>query len=128
MFNKKKKFFKQKIEAVQKTIWDLEFKVAKSGQVREGIRQDRDRAKEHLNILEARLKNKLEKEEKAKLEAEKTKFEDDVKRYEAQMQMIDAEINGVKAEGSNPGQAGILDTLASLAELKQMYHQHIKTL
>ena len=38
--------------------------------------------------------------------------------------MLDNEINGVPAEGENPGQNGLLDTLRSYAELKNMNKEY----
>lgn len=122
MFNAKKKFFKRKIKAVTCQIWDLEFKVEKSLQVREGVRQDRDRMNDAKNKVEAALKAK------PKDEALLKEFEgivDTIKRYELQMKMIDNEINGVKAEGENPGQNGIMETIDSLAELRRMLKDYV---
>lgn len=122
LFNRKYRFFSQKIKAVQYSLWDLEFKVAKSHQVREGVRQDRDRAVEGLaNInkaLEADPKNE-------KILADKATFEDNVKRYEAQMGMIDAQINGANGDETHEPVIGIMEQMKSYAELREMYKTHL---
>ena len=111
----KKQFFKNKEKQVQYSIWELEFKIKKSRDIREEVRQQRDVAVETLAVLE-----KEEKKDEARLAKQK----DDISRYERQMQMLDNEINGVPAEGENPGQNGLLDTLRSYAELKNMYKEY----
>lgn len=123
----KKQFFKDKITNVTYNIWDLEFKVAKSRQVREGVRQDRDRAIETVASLEARLKTE-KKEEAEKTKAEIAATQDNVKRYEAQMLMIDKQINGFSGTENEEPVIGILEQLKSLAELREMYKSHIASL
>jgi hypothetical protein len=44
------------------------------------------------------------------------------------MKMIDDQINGRKATNEDPGEQGIMDTLASLAELKVMYKDYASKL
>lgn len=127
--NEKYRFFYAKIGAVQKSIWDLDFKIEKSRQVREGVRQDRDRAIESLNMINTRLKAEdISPEEKEKLEQDLAIYTDNVSRYERQMKMIDGQIQGVPAQGENPGEQGILETIASYAELKAMYKHYLKNL
>lgn len=127
IFNRKYRYFRSKVNDVTASIWDLEFKIAKSRQVREGVRQDRDRALEAVNQITLRIEGTKDKDAVKKLEEEKAKFEDNAKRYEAQMRMIDEQVNGVPAEGENPGQQGLLETLASLTELRSMYRDYAKT-
>lgn len=126
MFNQKKKFFKNKLKQIQYSIWDLEFKVNKSRQVREGIRQDRDRMVESIQKVEAAIKAETDKTKKKELEDQLTVFKDNQVRFESQMKMIDNEINGVVASQENPGQQGILETIQGLSELKRMVKDHIK--
>jgi len=129
MFNPKKKFFKEKIKQVTMTIWELEFKVEKSRQVREGIRQDRDRAIESILQIETLLKNPDNApEQKEQGEKSLALFKDQASRFEAQIKMIDDQINGIPAEGENPGQQGILETIHGLVELKGMYKEYVKSL
>ena len=127
--SRKYRFFYRIVLAVQYSMWDLDFKISKSRQVREGVRQDRDRAIENLNHLETALKNpEIAKEMKERMEEDQKAHAENVARYERQMKMIDDEITGVKAEGDNPGQQGMLETLESYAELKGMYKQFLTTI
>ena len=131
--NKKYRFFKAKIGEVNKTIWELDFKIAKSRQIREGVRQDRDRAVENkLHIVE-RLKNEKDKEKIKELEVEVAKNEENVKRYEAQMKMIDDQIQGADQQSPSdeypdgiPAVVGILEKIKSFTELKLMYQEYLK--
>lgn len=124
IFNKKYKYFKSKFEQVQREIWNLDFKIAKSRQVREGIRQDRDHALNSLNAIETALKEKKTPE----LEKDKASLEDNVKRYEAQMKMIDEQIEGGFVSDENPAGIGIKEQMKSLAELRNMYEDYLKKL
>lgn len=130
LFSRKYRIFYKKFRDTQVAIWEQEFKVAKSRQVREGIRTDRERAIDALAQVSASLEGakqkKQPKETIQSLEKEKTYFAESVKRYEAQMQMIDDQIRGVAASGDNPGQQGINDTIGMLAELREMYRQFLK--
>ncbi len=124
MFNRKKRFFKKKVNDVQASIWEFEFKVSKSRQVREGVRLDRDRAVEAIARVESAIEG-AEKEKKEGLEKEMAYLNDNVRRYEAQMKMIDDQINGIPANGEDPGEQGILETIKGLVELKSMYQDYI---
>lgn len=126
--NRKYRIFAKKIKDVDATIWDFEFKVAKSRQVREGVRQDRDRAVEAALHVGRQLEAKPAGVDLKKLESDKAALEDNAKRYEAQMKMVDEQINGVPAKGVDPGQQGILDTIASLVELREMYKSYLNTI
>lgn len=123
--SKKYRFFAKKVRDVQYNIWDLDFKVAKSRQVREGVRQDRDRCIEAVQNIETKIKEAKEGDDIQKLTAERDGIADNARRFEAQMKMIDDQIQGVPAEGTNPGQQGINDTIRSLAELRNMYREHM---
>lgn len=122
----KKKFFKSKIERVQYETWEIEFKVAKSRQVREGVRQDRDRAIETVRILSERMKNEKNKETKKKLQSEHDTFFENISRYEKQMEMLDNQINGYAGDDIHEPVIGLIEQLASLAELKTMYTDYVK--
>ena len=128
LFNRKYKVFNRKIQDVDVAIWENEFKIQKSRVLREQIRGDRERSLTAAGQIAERIKEVKEKDEKKKLETEQKAHEENAKRYEAQMRMIDEQINGIPANDENPGQAGIVDTLASLAELKQMYKDYLKTI
>lgn len=122
----KYKFFEKKIDAVQKTIWEFDFKVMKSRQVREGVRQDRDRAIEALQKIEAQLKGAPTPE----LEAQKKTMTENISRYESQMQMIDRQIMGyTPPEGTQEEPTvGISEEIGSLSELREMYKSYLTTL
>ena len=123
----KKQFFKEKVEAVTYSMWDLEFKLAKSRQVREGVRQDRDRVAEAVGQVVAKLSNAGKDKAVIKaLEEERDKLLEDQKRYEAQMAMVDKQINGFNGSDTEEPVIGILEQLASLNELKGMYQDFLK--
>lgn len=124
--NRKYRFFARKVKDVTASIWEYEFKVAKSRQVREGVRQDRDRSLEAVAQIQARIGGSTDPEEMKALEMEKAVHEDNAKRYEAQMRMIDEQINGTPVNGEDAGTQGIMDTIAGLAELRLMYQDYLK--
>lgn len=119
----KTQFFKKKIDRVQYETWEVEFKLAKSRQIREGVRQDRDRAIEALGNIETALKTAPEDK---KLLDEQSAFQDNIKRYEAQMEMLDKQVNGFQGDETHEPIIGLIEQLASLAELKSMYKSYIK--
>lgn len=124
LFSKQYWFFKGKINGVQKAIWDIEFKISKSRQVREGVRQDRDRAVEALNQIEARLKGvPSDADEQAKIV-----MADNIKRYEKQMKMVDDQINGKEGNDKEESIIGLLEQIKSYVELKQMYQDYANAL
>lgn len=131
--NKKYRFFVGKIRQVEKSIWELDFKINKSRQVREGVRQDRDRAVENKNHAQINMDKEEDKEKKKELEEQVKLNEDNIKRYEAQMKMIDDQIQGVAKQNPSeeypdgiPAVVGILETIASYSELRKMYREYLK--
>jgi hypothetical protein len=126
ILSKKYRFFLEKRYAVQATIWEMEFKVNKSRQVREGIRLDRDKTVENINQLEATLKVPGKKEEEIKkLESELAMHKSNKERFEKQINMIDAQINGGQQSEDNPAGIGILEQMRSLVELQGMYDDYM---
>lgn len=127
LLSRKYRYFNRKVIDVQNSIWEYEFKVNKSRQIREGIRQDRDRAMETSQQIEVALKAEKKGEKKESLEKELATFIDSVKRYEAQMKMIDAQIQGGEdnRSESNPAGIGVLEQIKSLTELKLMYIDYL---
>ncbi len=121
----KKTFFKRKVLSVTKQIWDYEFKVEKTLQIREGIRQDRDRVLDAKHKLEAALKATPDDKDKI---GEFEKVVDTIKRYEAQMKMLDDQIAGGVPTEDNPAGQGINEIISSLAELRRMYSDYINKL
>lgn len=116
----KYRLFTKKIQGVEVAIAEADFKIAKSRQLREEIRRDRDRSVEAMQQISVALKND-KVENKEALEKDGVATEGNIRRYEAQMKMIDDQISGVPANGENPGEAGIVDTLKSYVELKKMF-------
>lgn len=123
----KKQFFKEKLEGTEKAIWEQEYKIVKAKQLREEVRQDRDRFKEQEAKLTVLLKEAKGKDAQTFSE-ELDKIKVEVKKYEAQMQMVDDQINGIPAQGDNPGEDGILDLMAVLTKRKESLKDYIKSL
>ena len=126
----KRQHFKQKLAGTQKMIWDLEFKVFKTREVREDIRKEYDQMKARIHNLEQQI-TQFPKEkdpaEKARLEDDKVRAEANRDRYERQMKMIDNEIDGLKPSSENPdGATGIMEQIDSLQELKGMLTDWLK--
>lgn len=124
----KYRMFSKKIRDVRTAIEEQKFKIAKSRQIREGVRQDRERVAQAVFNLDEALKNEKDKDRIAKMTEERAANAEAVTRYEKQMQMIDNQINGVPASGDQPGEQGILDTIASLTELLSMYKEYRETI
>ena len=124
----KKQFFKKKLKEIDYATWDLEFKINKSRQVREGVRLDRDRAVEAIARVTVAIEGTKDKEEKKKLQADLQVLEENKARYEAQMKMVDEQIEGVTATEQTPGQTGLLEVVRSHVELKSMVKDYIKEL
>lgn len=125
--SKKYRFFHRKLYQVQASIWETEFKISKSRQVREGVRQDRDRAIEALHQIEARTKGEQDTHKKGELEKEVEAFIANVKRYEAQMKMIDDQIKGAAGDETHEPIVGLMEQLKSYIELKLMYQDFLRT-
>lgn len=128
MFNTKKRFFKEKIDAVTKTIWEMEFKLSKSRQIREGVRLDRDKAMEAINNIVIVLEKENNEDKKEQYKKEKANFEENIKRYEKQMEMLDKQINGFIGDETHEPIVGIIEQIKSYTELRLMYQQHIDSL
>lgn len=125
LFNPKYKFFKDKVTAVTKTIWDAEFKIEKSRQVREGVRQDRDRALEAVGRIDAQIATEKDKANLETLEGNKKQMQEEVARYEAQMKMIDDQVNGAEATKDSDMVIGLMEQVKSLVELREMYKSYL---
>lgn len=129
MFNKKKQYFKRKLDSVVKTIWDLEFKREKTLTIREEIRQEYENQKAKLEVLQARIKSEKDEAERKKLDDNEALLTRDIERFEAQMKGLDLEVSGSKpTEEYRDGVQGINHQIDSLHELRMMLQQYIKTL
>lgn len=122
--SKKYRLFSKKIQNVQATIWEFDFKVLKSQQIREGVRQDRERAVEALQQIEAQLKGAPTPE----LEKQKEGLLANIARYEKQMQMIDRQVQGYVGSDTEEPVIGILEEIGSLSELREMYKHYLTTI
>ena len=134
MFNKQKGYFKRKNEGVHAMILDLCFKRSKSQMIREEVRQEYEKSKAKLDILQSQIKAQkdkpsMEEGEIKRLDDNDVLLKRDIERYEAQMKQIDLDIAGSQPTNEHPdGVSGINDQLDSLRELKQMITEYIKTL
>jgi len=110
--NPKYRFFHRKIADVTRSMWELDFKIAKARSMREESRRARDNAVEMLSNLK---KMPESEEQKKKVEEQENR----VKGFEAQMALIDSQINGSEE------QTGLMQHLDGLADLKAMYRDYV---
>jgi len=124
----KKSHFKQKLEGTTKMMWDLEFKVFKTQEVREGIRKEYDYMKSRLATIEDQIKNfKGKDEDKAKLKDDKVRAEKERDRLLSQIKQIDLEVEGSNPTNQYPdGVIGIKEQIGSFYELQAMLREWIK--
>lgn len=128
----KKSHFKQKLEGVEKMVWDLEFKAFKTREIREGVRQEYDLMNQRIDSI----KKQIENWPKDSDEGEKKRTEDklvicqrDADRLKGQLKALDEEVDGAKPSAENPnGAIGINHNIDSLAELSGMLKSWIKSL
>lgn len=125
-----KRHFESKRDGVQKMIWDQEFKLFKTREIREEIRQTYEQTKARLAVMDAQLKDwpkDMPIEDKPGMEDQKVRLERDLKRYEEQMKNLDVEMEGSKPTNDFPdGFVGIKMEIDNLIELKGMIEDHIK--
>src|SRR3990167_3622679 len=132
LFNKQKKHFKDKLQGVQRMIWDLEFKRAKTQSIREDIRVEFDNLKGKLNALESQIETQkktptMEVGDIARLDDNKVLLDKDIERLLGQMKGLDLEVSGSKKTSEYPdGIQGIDQQLDALRELQLMLAAYIK--
>ena len=132
MFNQKKKYFKRKAKAIQKQIWDSEFKREKTLMIREEIRIEYDGVQSRLSIIEEQIKTFPEDkttwtDEQKHFDDEKIRLDSDKTRFENQMKQLDIDVHGSKKTNEYPdGVDGIEQTLDVLRELLEMVKEYIK--
>lgn len=128
----KKDFFKQKIDNVHRQIWEWEFRIFKTKEVREDIRKELDNAVSRSEITKNSIKNwpkDKPKEDKAKIEDELTLMERDIERFKKQIDNLDLEIYGSKPTNEHPdGVLGFQYQIDSLRELEEMLKEWVKEL
>ena len=131
IFNKQKKYFKDKLDGVKKMMWDLEFKRYKIREIREEIRAEYDGLKSKLSVLDEQIKSEkdkptMEKGEIARLDDKKEILEKDIERYKKQMEGLDLEISGSKPTKDVPeGHQGINQQIDAVRELEGMVKDYI---
>lgn len=128
----KKRYFNGKLQGTRQMKWDLEFKVFKTREIREEIRQQYDQMLSRIEGYKQQLENwpaEQPEEEKKRVEDLKVLAERDAERYMKQMQMLDAEVDGLKPTSDNPaGQVGVSEQIDSLHEVESMLKDYLKTL
>lgn len=128
----RKGHFKGKLDGVSKMIWDLEFKVFKTREIREDIRQEYDFMVSRVDNFDKSIKTWPEKgdvNERKRVEDQKELAERDRDRLLAQVKQLDAEISGAKSTNENPeGHIGITEQIDSMRELQGMLRDFIKSI
>ena len=126
----KKAHFKQKLDGVKRMICDMEFKVFKTKEIREGVRKEYDHMSARIDALKTQISNFEGKEEDKKtIEDQKTISERDAEKIKNQLLSLDVEIYGQKPTNDNPeGISGITEQIGSLRELHQMLKDWIAKL
>lgn len=140
MFNSKKRFFRKKIDQVEKMVWDLEFKLFKLREMREERRMARDRAVETVQALDNELPKDLKQETKDALLKERAEHQKHKDKIEKDLVVLDVRINGIGLlEGKpddyvneiaaklEPGEYnGVLNQIEAGKELVKMYREYIR--
>ena len=126
----KKEHFKGKLHATRSMIWDLQFKVFKTREVREGIRQEYDYLQSQLQNINLKIEagpGDGDVGEFNRLADQKELMERDAARFLAQMKHLDLEVEGERPSKDNPeGHEGITMQIDSLRELEIMLKDWIK--
>lgn len=137
MFNQEKKYFKKKLIAIQRLIWDLEFKRFKLGLEREERRTNYDNLRSKLANLEEQMKTedakpaddktKLNKDERARLDDKKVILDRDIEREKKSLDEIDIEVQGSRPTNEYPdGITGINKQIEAFHELKVIVKEYLK--
>lgn len=127
--NPQKKWFRSKLDGVQKTIWDLEFKRFKTREIREEIRAEYDKLKASLEPLDNQIAATTEEEALKGMNDQKAAILEDTERFLKQMKHLDVEVAGSPPTEEYPdGMQGINQQLDALRELQQMILEYIKVL
>jgi predicted nuclease with TOPRIM domain len=121
--------FKAKLKATRQMRWDLEFKVFKTKEIREGVREQYDSAKAKLfNLEKQRDAIEAGKPEREPLQKDIDTLTEDTKRYEGQIKSLDVEVSGANPSAEYPeGASGINDQIEALRELETMLRDWIST-
>lgn len=131
-FNKKYRYFKEKIESIEKMIFDYEFKKYKNRVSREHVRDEYDQLKSRFAALEQRIKSEKEKPslpegDAARLDDDKVRIEKEIEKKKQQLDVLDQEVNGIKPSADYPeGVMGINEQIEMLRTLKHLVKEYIK--
>lgn len=124
--------FKQKLLGTTKMIWDLEFKLFKTRELREQIRVEYDFMQSRVVALDktiAEWPKDGDKAELAKATDSKVIAERDRDRLQNQIAALDIEISGAPASAEMPeGHIGIVQQIDSYRELTGMLRDYIKSI
>lgn len=132
--NAKKQYFIKKADAVQKMIWDLEFKQEKTLMIREEVRSEFDALQAKMHAIDTQIKalpedRKEWTDEQKQLDDQMVISQRDSEALMGQMKGLDVEISGSPKTNEFPeGYNGIVQQIDALRELKEMLRQYIKTL
>lgn len=128
----KKRHFQQKLIGVNKMIADLEFKIFKTREIREDIRQEYDFMVSRVDNFDKTIASWPEKGdagELARVKDKKILAERDRDRLLAQVKQLDIEIAGEKPSAENQeGHIGITEQIDSMRELQGMLKDFIKSI
>lgn len=126
----KKNYFKQRLQGTERLVWDLEFKMFKTREIREDIRKEYAQMKARLFTVEEQIKNfpaDKDQADKARLEDQKVLLDKDTLRFQAQIEQLDIEVEGTKPTEKYPdGVDGIVQQIGSLKEVQTMLKDWIK--
>lgn len=123
--------FKGKLRGVEGMLWDLEFKVFKTREIREDIRKEYDFMLSRIESIDAQIKNfpaDKPEEERKTLEDQKVLAERDRDRLLHQIKTLDVEVEGARPTAEEPnGHEGINMQIDQLRELADMLRSWLKT-
>lgn len=122
--------FKRRLDGTRGMIWDLQFKVFKTREIREDIRKEYDMMQSRIAGLDKQI-TEFPKDgnvdELKRLQDQKVLAERDSNRFVAQMKQLDVEVEGAKPSAENPnGADGIVQQIDSLRELESMLKSYLK--
>lgn len=126
----KRDYFKGRLRATQQLVWDLEFKLFKSREVREEVRRDYDSMVQRVLSFEKTIAEwEGDEAERKRVEDQKVLAERERDRFLAQLKMLDREMEGAKPSAEDPeGATGIIQQIDSLREVQGMLRDWIRTL
>lgn len=128
----KRDHFKQKLIGTKKMLWDFEFKLFKTKELREEIRQEYDFMKSRIATLQAQYDGWPEDKdpaEREKIKDQITLAEKDKEKLENQVNGLDLEMYGSKPTNQYPdGVQGITNQIDALREVIGLLKDHIKSL